>query len=83
MFKRPLRIARHGCRDTYSVRYQDEILDPFVRPFAGAIGNNFILMQDNARLYTVRLIMDYFYHEGIEVMDWPERLPDLNPIEHA
>ena len=52
---------------------RDEILDPIARPFAGAIGNNFILMQDNARPHTARLTVDYLYHEGIEVMDWPVR----------
>ena len=54
-----------------------------MRPFAGAIGNNFILMQDNTRPYTARLTMDCRYHEGIEVMDWLAWSPDLNPIEHA
>ena len=38
-----------------AVRYRDEILDPIVRPFAGAIGNKFILMQDNTRPHTARL----------------------------
>ena len=32
-----------------AVRYCNEILDPFVRPYAGAIGPNFILIDDNAR----------------------------------
>ncbi len=31
------------------VRYGDEILDPYIRPYAGAIGNDFFLMDDNAR----------------------------------
>ena len=38
------------------VRYRDEILDSIVRPFAGAFGNSFNLMQDNARPHTARLI---------------------------
>ena len=29
------------------VRYRDEILHPIMRPFAGAIGDDFILMDDN------------------------------------
>jgi len=52
-----------------------------VRPFAGAVGDNFILMQDNARPHTARLVMHYLYQEGIEIMDWPTRSPDFNPIE--
>ena len=52
-----------------ALRYRDEILDPIVRPFAGAIGDNFILMQDNARPRTARVYMDYLNRETIEVMD--------------
>ena len=25
---------------------------------------------------------EWFYHNSIEVLDWPLYLPDLNPIEH-
>ena len=63
-----------------AVHYRDEILDPIVRPFAGAIGNKFILMQDNTRPHTARLTMEYLDHESIEVMGWPAWSPDLNPI---
>ena len=45
-----------------AVCYRDEILDPNLRSFAGAIGNNFISMQDNACLHMARLVMDYLYH---------------------
>ncbi len=30
-------------------RYRDEILQPIVRPFKGALGPDFILIQDNQR----------------------------------
>ena len=84
-------VCLRGCMEVHvmaartltAVRYRDEILDLIVRPFAGAIGNNFILMQGSARPHTARLTMDYHYHEGIEVMDWLARCPDLNPIEHV
>jgi len=56
---------------------------PIVSPFDGAVGKNFILMQNNDWPHTARLLMHYLNQEGIEVMDWPARLPDLNPIEHV
>ena len=53
-------ISYEGRMDLYvinggtltALRYQDKILDPIVMPIAGAIGDNFILMQDNARPHT-------------------------------
>ena len=41
-------LVFHG-RNLTGVRYCDEILDPYVRPYAAAIGNYFILMDDNAQ----------------------------------
>jgi hypothetical protein len=32
-----------------AIRYRDEIIRPLVRPYAGAVGPGFLLMQDNAR----------------------------------
>ena len=31
-----------------AIRHRDEILRPLVRPYAGAVGPGFLLMQDNA-----------------------------------
>ena len=64
-----------------SHRYRDEILRPHMLPYAGAM-DEFILMQDNARPHTARIIYQFLEEEGIEVMDWPSKSPDLNPIEH-
>ena len=82
--ERTIRVLQHcGNRHIWSginggtlstLRYRDEIPDPIVRPFAGTIGDNFILMQDNAGHHTARVYMDYFNREAIEVMDWPQVL---------
>ena len=54
-----------------------------MRPYAGACGPDFIIMDDNARPHRARVVYQYLEQEGIERMDWPARSPDLNPIEHA
>ena len=37
-----------------ALRYVNEILDVYVRPYSGAVGENFILMDDNARAHKAR-----------------------------
>lgn len=46
------------------------------------MGDDCILVQDNARPHTARVFMIFLEDEGITVMDWSARSPDLNPIEH-
>ncbi|GFV37497.1 transposable element Tcb2 transposase [Trichonephila clavipes] len=69
----------HGGTVT-GLRYRDEILDPYVRPYATAIGNDFILMDDNARPHRAGIVEEYLEDHGLERMEWPARSPDLNPI---
>ncbi|GFX99934.1 transposable element Tcb2 transposase [Trichonephila clavipes] len=45
----------HGGTVT-GLGYRDEILDPYVGPYAPAIGNDFILMDDNARPHRARIV---------------------------
>ena len=66
-----------------ALRYVNEILDVYVRPYAGAVGENFILMDDNARAHRARITDQYLEQATIVRMEWPARSPDLNPIEHA
>ena len=66
-----------------ALRYVNEILDVYIRPYAGAVGENFILMDDNARAHRARITDQYLEQATIVRMEWPARSPDLNPIEHA
>ena len=66
-----------------AVRYRNEVLGPIVRPFAGAIGDAFISMQDNARAHTALVSSTFLNDEGISVVNWPARSPYPNPLDHA
>ncbi|GFV60249.1 transposable element Tcb2 transposase [Trichonephila clavipes] len=63
-------------------RYCNEILLPYVRLFRGAMGLQFIFMDDNAPCHRTVAAEQLLESEDIERMDWPARSPDLNPIEH-
>jgi hypothetical protein len=64
-------------------RYITNILQDHVVPFAPHIGDNFILMQDNARPHIARCVTNFLTETGITKMDWPARSSDMNPIEHV
>ena len=84
-------ISMQGKTDLYiiengtftAVRYVNEILDVYVRPYAGAIGADFILMDDNARPHRANVTNQYLEDATIVRIDWPALSPDMNPIEHA
>ena len=66
-----------------TLRYCNEIFDRFVRPYAGAVSPEFILMDDHARPHRAHVTKAYLQREKAFRMDWPARSADLNPIEHA
>ncbi|GFV92222.1 transposable element Tcb2 transposase [Trichonephila clavipes] len=63
--------------------YCNEILLPSVRLFRGAMGLQFLFMDDNAPCHRTVAAEQLLESEDIERMDWPARSPDLNPIEHV
>ncbi|GFV82993.1 transposable element Tc3 transposase [Trichonephila clavipes] len=79
-------IPRTSLKGTGSVngtRYCNEILLPYVRLFRGAMGLQFLFMDDNAPCHRTVAAEQFLESEDIERMDWPARSPDLNPIEHV
>ncbi|GFV34783.1 transposable element Tcb2 transposase [Trichonephila clavipes] len=72
--------------DTGSVtaqRYREEALETYVRLFRGAVGPDFIFMDDNAAYHRAVLIDDFLETKNIQRMSWPANSPYLNPIEHV
>ncbi|GFT08706.1 transposable element Tcb1 transposase [Trichonephila clavipes] len=63
--------------------YRDVILEQHVRLFRGAIGAEFLFMDDNARPHRANILDECLQSEDITRMDWPAYSPDLNPIEHV
>ena len=55
----------------------------YVRPYAADIGNDFVLMIDNARHHRAVHVEDYFESEVLERIEWPAQSPELSPIEHV
>jgi hypothetical protein len=84
-------ISAQGKTDLYiiengtltAVRYVNEILNVHVRTSAGAVGPDFILVDDNARAHIAFITNRYLEDATIVRMYLPARSPDLNPIEQA
>ncbi|GFX35800.1 transposable element Tc3 transposase [Trichonephila clavipes] len=64
-------------------RYCNEILLPYVHLFRGAMGLQFLFMDDNAPCHRTVAAEQLLESEVIERMNWPARSPDLNPVEHV
>ncbi|GFT14349.1 MPN domain-containing protein CG4751 [Trichonephila clavipes] len=63
--------------------YRDVILEQHVRLFRGAMGAEFLFMDDNARPHRASIVDKCLQSEDITRMDWPAYSPDLNLIEHV
>ncbi|GFX62882.1 transposable element Tcb2 transposase [Trichonephila clavipes] len=76
--RRPVsEISLGGHTDLYlphegaltNVGYRDAILGPYGHPFTGAIGTDFILMDDTARSHRAEVVEDYLEDHSLEGME--------------
>ncbi|GFS49227.1 transposable element Tcb2 transposase [Trichonephila clavipes] len=63
--------------------YRVVILEQHVRLFQGAMGAEFLFMNDNARPHCANIVDECLQSEDITHMDWQAYSPDLNPIENV
>ncbi|GFV13654.1 catalase [Trichonephila clavipes] len=63
--------------------YRDVILEQHVRLFRGAMGAEFLFMDDNAHSHRASIVDECLQSEDITRTEWPAYLPDLNPIEQV
>ncbi|GFX18523.1 transposable element Tcb1 transposase [Trichonephila clavipes] len=63
--------------------YRDVILEQHVYLFRGAMGVEFLFIDDNARPHRANIVDECLQSDDITRMDWPAYSPDLNPIEHV
>lgn len=69
---------------TQNSRKYKDMLSIFAVPYIRQkLGNDFIFQQDNCPVHTSAEIMEFFDNQGIDILEWPSRSPDLNLIENV
>ena len=43
---------------------------------------DFVFQDDNSYPHRTHIVLDFLEYQGVEHMEWPKMVPDLNPIEH-
>ena len=75
--KTPLVVIQGNLTD---VRYRDQVLMPHILSLVNA--HNLTFQHDNARPHVARVCRDFLNQNNVQVLEWSQYSPDLNPIEH-
>ncbi|KFM68882.1 hypothetical protein X975_02438, partial [Stegodyphus mimosarum] len=59
-------MSPHGTMNAQA--YRDDILDAYVKAYAGAIGHYFLLQDNSARLHRACIVNDYLQQQTIRCM---------------
>nr|CAH7729531.1 unnamed protein product [Callosobruchus chinensis] len=63
--------------------YLQNIINAIVQPLHNGIGDQFIFMDDNARLHRTRAVQQALENENIARLEWLAMSPDMSLIEHV
>lgn len=71
-------------QDNINAAHYRQIIDDKLWPVISKEfpAGNCVFQQDNCSIHTAHLIKDYFKNEGISLLPWPAKSPDLNIIEN-
>ena len=61
-----------------------ETIETFAVPaIMNEMGDDFILQQDNCSIHVSKVMKEFYSDNGLTVLTWPSRSPDLNIIENV
>lgn len=80
-------ISKERCgvylvHNKFKSQHYKDMLEATFFPEIKEIKPDFIFMQDNASIHKAEHVMNYLKEENVELLKWPPRSPDLNPIEN-
>lgn len=74
---------RIGFHRKWLSNISQDILEDHIMLFMVIMKEYDIIMQDNVRPHTTKVVREYLNEVNIRRFDWPACSPDINPVEHV